>query len=391
MLRAALVLALCACHHTGSVAIDAPAIDAGLDAGDAAAGRACPTGSTLVVDRTSCPGAVVAPPAALLSISAQPGDVVSMSGLDEGDLPCVPALVCAPAGAATLLFSDDPESPSSDGVLYADTFGPGRARLYVYHVNGGSAPRKFPVVVLNQNASDAHVTIARAARGGPSSDYVDVGKAVAAAWMASTGQTVVTVPAGTRVVLDAELDGEHAATGELVHAIFDIDADAPVKLSIVSVLAGEDAAAITASLPLLPADGLHDRGTFPGADVWLAGAAGGEGASARHLRLGAGVTEPVLAGTDATTGAPAMLHGNYGVAYRLLVAAQAQLGVAASPRGGSWAGALGPTPLPSGTGGLASTSDAIWLATVPAGAGELALMSGGGSSLPVDVLVIAAQ
>ena len=73
--------------------------------------------------------------------------------------------------------------------------------------------------------------------------------------MASSTATVVTVPAGTRVLLDANLDGEHAATNQLVHAIVDVDADAPLKLSIVSVLASEDAAAITASLSLLPDDG----------------------------------------------------------------------------------------------------------------------------------------
>ncbi len=347
--------------------------------------------STLLVDRTSCPGAVVAPPAALLSSSAQPGDIVSMDGLDEGSLPCLAAYVCRPDDAATMMFSDHPESPSSDGVLYADTFGPGHVRLYVYHVNAGASLRKFPVVVLDQGASDAHVTITKEGLGGPSTDYVDVGKAVAAAWMASSTATVVTVPAGTRVLLDASLDGEHAATNELVHAIIDLDVDAPVKISIVSVLATEDAAQVTASLPLLGNDGLHDRGMFAGADVWITGSAGGEGSSARNLRLGGEVTEPDLTGTDATTGAPVTLLGNYGVAYRFAIASAGAMRFAASARGGAWAGALDASAvvaLPTASGALSTTTDAVWLATLAAGSATFSLMSGGGLSLPVDVVVL---
>jgi hypothetical protein len=373
--------------HAAAPDAPSPAIDAPADAAiDAAAGSACPTGSTLVVDRSSC-GSAVAPPSMLLATSAQPGDVVSMDGLDEGSLPCMPAVVCSPAGAATMLFSDDPESPASDGVLYADTFGPGHARIYVYHVNADTAARKFPIVVLDQGGSDAHVTITREGLGTPSTDYVDVGKSVAAAWLASSMSTVVTVPAGTRVLLDPALDAQHATTNELVHAIVDVEVDAPVKLSVVSVLATEDAASLTASLPLLPNDGLHDRGTFAGADMIVDGSAGGEGPSARHVRLGGDVTEPDLTGTDATTGAPATLHGNYGVAYAFAVTARSSTVFAASARGGAWAGALesgAVASLPSTSGGLATTTDAVWLGSTA----SFTIVTGGGSSLPVDVLAL---
>ncbi len=382
---------LAACHAAAVTPADASRDAPNADGDRDAAASVCPTGSTLIVARTSCSSTAIAPPDSLLSTAAQPGDIVSLDGLDEGALPCVPCYVCSPTGAATMLFSDDPESPSSDGVLYADTFGPGRGRIYLYHVNAGADPRKFPVVVLNQNASDAHVTIVKEGLGGPGSDYVDVGKAVAAAWMASSVANVVTVPANTRVVLEPALDDEHASTGELVHAIIDVEVDAPVKISIVSVLASEDAASVTASLPLLPNDGLHDRGTFPGADVWIAGRVGDPGASARNVRLGGNVTEPDLTGEDATTGATASLLGNYGVAYRVIVDAPSAIRLAASPRGGGWVGALGSSSvvsLPTSAGALSQTTEAVWLATLGAGPADVALLSGGGSSLPVDLVVI---
>ena len=371
-------------HADGAPAIDGRALDGAAPAG-------CPAGSTLVVDRTSCATAIVAPPAPLLATSAQIGDVIDMDGLDEGDLPCLPALVCAPGSAATILFSDSPESPASDGVLYADTFGPGRARLYVYHVDADTNARRFTIVALNQGGSDAHATIVREGLAAPSTDYLDVGKAVATAWMASSASTVVTVPAGTRVVLDAALDAEVATTNQLVHAIIDVEADAPLKLSIVSVLANEDAATVTAGLPLLAADADHDRGTFANADLWLAATSSDPAASARHVRLGDGTTEPELTGIDATTGAPATLHGNYGVAYRAitsLASATGSIAFAASPRGGAWAGAQGGSAtasLPTASGGLAATTSAIWLGS----ARNFLLMSGGGSSLPVDLVSIA--
>jgi len=102
------VLAILGC---GALMID------GATADGLASQPSCPVGSTLLVDRT-CSHAVVAPPASLLSSSVQPGELVPLDGLDEGALPCVPVLVCRPDAAATMLFSDDPESPSSDGVLY---------------------------------------------------------------------------------------------------------------------------------------------------------------------------------------------------------------------------------------------------------------------------------
>jgi hypothetical protein len=376
-------VAACSGHHvqTGDAAQISDGNLADSVGSDAiAAGSACPSGAALVVDRTSCPGAIVTPPS---FGSAQTGDVISMDGLDEGDLPCLPAFVCAPGDAATMLFSDSPESPATDGVLYADTFGPGRARVYVYHVDADTNSRKFPIVALNSGASDAHVTILREGLAPPSTDYIDVGKAVAAAWLASNESTVVTVSAGTRVVLDAALDAEHATTNQLVHAIVDVETDAPIKVSIVSVLASEDAAVLTASLSLLPKDADHDRGTFANADLQIVATSTDPAASARHIRLGDGTTEPELAGTDATTGLAATLHGNYGVAYA--IAASGVAAFAASARGGAWAGAYDAVAIPTAAGGLSTTTDAIWLGA----ATTFALISGGGSSLPVDLLSIA--
>ena len=385
MNRVALLL-FAACTPTSAGVHDGASVADTRAATDGTSSSACPTGSTLLADRTSCPGAVLAPPSSLSIGTAWPGTVVGLDGLDGGNVPCLSTFVCSPDGAPTMLFSDDPESPTIDGVLYADTFGPGAARLYIYHVNGGAAARKFPVVVLNTSSTDAHVTIRKVGLATPSTDYIGIGKAVASAWMSSTLSRMVTVPAGARVLLDSGLDNEHAVTNELVHAIIDLDADAPLKFSVVSVAATEDAAAVTAGLSLVPYDGAHDRGTFAGADVWLVASAGGEGSSARKLTLGANMTEPFLTGRDKTTGATATLTGNYGVFYRFFVTTPGSVRFGANPRGGDWAGAVdnadSVVTLPAS--GAVMTTELVWLAN----SGDFSMMSGGGSSLPINVVVV---
>ena len=362
------------------------------DAADAGAAALCPAGYALVADHRSCGADAAAAPPSVTDAAAIPGDVVSLGGIDEGNLPCAPVVVCRPPNAATMLFSDDPESPATDGVLYADSVGVGRFRIYVYHANGGAALRKFPVVVLNQNATAAHVTIKKKGVAPPSTDYVGVGKAVAAAWLDSDLTTTVTVPPGTRVLLDADQDSLHAKKDELVHAIFDVQTDAAVKLSIVSVLAGADAVAATAGLLLLPDDAAHDRGTFPGADLALVIADAPQGA--RHLRLGDNVTEADLSGIDRTTGKAKTLGGNYGVFYTVSVSTPSGFSALLSPRGGEWGGVARVLPMspavlmPSAQTSLGATTSAIWLGTFGAGASSFSLVSAGGSNLPLDVVLL---
>jgi hypothetical protein len=381
--RALAILLLAGCGDDGATTRDAaPSDDAAHEADmDGATPSLCNAGTTLISDRTTCPATPVVPPQALLATTAQPGAIVSLAGLDEGTLPCAPTAVCAPADSATLIFSDDPETPSTSGVLYADTVGPGRVRVYVYHVNAGASARKFALVAL-AGANDVHATVVKEAIGTPGADYVAIGRQVAAAWMSSTTNRAVTIPAGQRVLLSTSLDAAHATTDQLVHAIIDLDLDAPTKLSVVSVLATDDAVALTSGLSLLPYDGAHDRGTFPDADLLLVARAGGEGPSARHIRLGSNVTDMDLPGRDATRGVDTTLRGNYGVSYQFDITTSDQLQLAASARGGTWAGAVAPPVIPLGP--LDGTTSALWLGTTT----HFQLMSGGGSSLPVDVIVL---
>ena len=368
---------------------------AATDAGADAAGSPCPPGTTLRRRRTTCPGAPLVPPAALTAdlAGAAPGDVVSLAGMNESDAPCLPVVVCTPADAPTMLFSDSPESPAQDGVLYADTVSAGRYRLYVYHANGGTIVRKFPVVVLNPGAQAAKVTVVRRGLAAPSTAYVSVGKSVLADWFVDRAPVDVVVPAGQRVLLDPALDQLHAAKDELVHAIYDVVADRSVKISFVSVPAGADAAAITAGLSLLARDVAHQRGTFAAADVLVVAgdlADGAQKKGVQRLRLGLDEVDDTLQGIDAPTGDTQKLLGNYGMLYRFALKLPAPARAAIAPRGGGWGGVASQAGsvvrLPTATEQLAATTSAVVLGGLDGS--EVRLLTGGGSNLPVDLYLV---
>jgi len=368
---------------------------------DAAA--TCLDGTPVAYTRTACSGTPGAVPSslssALLPGAGSLGDVISLGGLHDSSLPCFAVRVCVPASAPTLLFSDDPESPSADGVLYADALAAGNYRAYVYHTNAGTGLRKFPVVLLNQGTTTVHAIITAEGVAGPSQDYVDVGKQALLRWYTSRAAatpTTVLVPAGARVLLDANLDAVHASTNDLAHAVIDFSVDGPVKLSVVSVLSTEDATVVTSGLSLLPPDGMHMRGSFPGANLEIESVDPVDAAGARHLRLGGDVTDVSLAGHDYVDNTSVTLDGNYGVSYALNIAFASGFGgsgLVLSPQGGAWGGAAsvaaGPSLLPSAQDSLGTQTQAIVLGSYAAGTrATVGFVSAGGSSLPVDLVSV---
>lgn len=357
-------------------------IDAGADAATDATPPPpdCPAGMTLV-RKVSCDGTSTTAPASV-TLEGNPGSLVSIKDFAEPTAPCLPANVCSPDDAPTLFFSDSPEMPATDGVLYADTLPAGRHRIYDYHANGDAEARKFPVVVLNQNGADATITITRRGLTAPGTDYLAVGKQVATLWLNPRAATAVTVPAGKRVLLDPGLDALHANTNALVHAIYDVTTDAPLKFSVVSVRANVDAVAATAGLSLLPRDRAHQRGTFPKADILLRGT---PPVGVSRLRLGDGSVDPILVGRDATAGDEQQLKGNYGLLYRVALDG-GRAGITA--RGGAWEGAATfgagkAVSLPAE--GVVRGTDAVVLGGA---LGDMQLVTGGSASLPVDLFVI---
>ncbi len=369
--------------------------------GSGGAASGCPAGQDPIASLPACAAAAPPPPAALATAASSGvrGDEIDLAGLSVASAPCAAVLVCRPKDAPTLLFSDEPETTSTDGIVYADTIAPGRYRAYVYHVNASSAPRKFPIVVLNQGADAATITITKKGLAGPTTDYPAAGKQAVIAWLGTSAPTTRTVPAGQRVLFDGDLDALHAGKDELVHAIIDFETDRTVKVSVVSVPASADAATVTASLSVVPSTGQHARGTFPGAAFTLIG----DGAAldgVRSISLGSGTVDADLAGHSAVDGGAAVtLKGNFGVPWQLSLPTASKVALALSPRGGAWGGGallgagadgvVGVVPLPSSATTLDTGARAIHLGRFQGGdVASGTLMTGGGSSLPLTMLLV---
>lgn len=359
----------------------------------------CPPGTTEIAASLACDPGPLPSDALLAAVDGSVrGDVV-VAGPEIDEATCMPVRSCVSDAAPTLLFSDEPEYVDEDGILYADIVEPGNYRLYVYHVNDGLSRRRFTAVALNQGNVDATISVTRSARATPSANPLAVGRAVAAAYFAAPSQTPVVAAPGERVVIDPDLDALVADSGELLHAIVELHVDHAVKISIVSVGEGDDAAAVTAGLSVLPNTGAHTRGTFPAADrLILAKHDGG----IRGLRLGGDLPfDPHIEGTSfVDAGAAVTDQGNFGVVYDVRIDTPAErLAVGVNPRAGAWEGAMlgsagidgagGVVALPSAATSVADNDDLAMLGRYTSGISIGAkLLTGGGSSLPVVVAAI---
>lgn len=237
-----------------------------------------------------------------------------------------------PAHAVTLLFSDSPERPRESGLLYRDTL-TGQARVLAYHENG--LGRDARLLVLARNPGHAPLVLTTEKRGSaltPNPDPV-IGQQTLLRYFASAPLAPRTVEAGAQVTL---FDFGVLKANVVASVMLDLSASAPVELSV--VLLGENerrAGANVQTLPALPRDANHQRGTFPGANRALKVALGELPA---RLVLGGGSDVP-LRGTDVLSGAPQVLLGNFGVLYDLEFTDARRGVLALSARGGRYRGA----------------------------------------------------
>ncbi|MHB1845426.1 MAG: hypothetical protein ACYCWW_11400, partial [Deltaproteobacteria bacterium] len=382
--------------------VDAGVRDAGLpaDAGPGAgqdAGCAIDGGALGPCSGSGCPWA-----------AANPGDVVSLDGLDVTSLPELPLSAAAAPDAGTLVFSDDPETFPSSGLLYADTVGPGAVRLFVYHVNGTSIAKKLSVVLENDDPSNpVTVTVISRALSGPSTNYLYAGKVAVERWLAQTPGATVSVPAGAAALLDPTLDATSMGPGDLVNFIADLELSAPLRVVVVALDATTDTLSAYAGLQTLPR-GSHQRGTFSPSQVLATLPCPLDTADgAFRVALGtAGPASVAILGTDATTGQSETLSGQYGVldalSFRVTSSDGRELALLLSPRGGDYGGAAllsgpgqpaGVLGLPAAMPSLGDPTLAIALALLTPG-GQSPLSFGltwslpGGSSGPVDLVVV---
>lgn len=337
-------------------------------------------------------------PAALKTAlaSASQGSVVGLAGLNAAYLQDIPNLTRTWSGPK-LFFSDSPESPKGSGNLYIDSFAANTpVRCYLYHANGATTNKKFNLVVRNLGTATATVQRTKAGLAGPTTNYIYAGKVCTQRYMQSTGLSSLTVAPNQCVVLDSSMNAITAAPGQLVHGIYDIQANQPIKVYALVTDPSTNAASVAPSLAVLARDG-HDRGTFPFADKIVDAPIFTSGGM-YQIKLCDNSADANAVGVDAVTGLSSTLNGNYGIMYRFHFTAYGddgrKLGLMLNPRGGALGNAVncaaGLTPsgtalVPPGTAYLnlqteagvtskyqpSSSGSDIWMQWMPAGSSNL--------------------
>jgi hypothetical protein len=251
--------------------------------------------------------------------------------------PAYPALtpVAQPGATFPLLFSDSPEAPSQSGILYQDRAS-GRVRVVAYHLNRLAKPARLYVLARPRSAGAAVQVLRGGSAGGTRVESV-LGQVSVLDFLTDPGSPRQDLRAdGTTALYTSPL----LAPEQGAKVLLDLQISGEADLSVVMLEEGRPLTEQTLQgLPLLPPDGQHQRGTFPGAVRSLKVRLG---ASPVRVMLGDSASDPALIGKDATTGAPQRLNGNYGVQYDITVETTVPGNTVASfvPRAGPYRGGL---------------------------------------------------
>lgn len=325
-------------------------------------------------------------------------------GLTGVDLRNIPEWqVKSTAMDATLLLSDSPEMVTIPGILYQDQI-KGKTRLFFYHVNASSKPKRMEVLVVNDGQQAAHVTITQSSLGRPGYDWLAVGKETMMSYLAGGGRGQVTIPPGEVRPLSPAISGRPVLPNMLSHGIFDFVTDQVVTVKVLMVPMFEDSVEFSKLTRILPADAPHLRGTFSGANRQLSSVAvyDPEQDGIVALTVADNEVDAYLRGIDALDGQPVINYGNYGVVYQIALPAKvgSKVGYYLAPFGGYFAGAIGinypnvlwnPRAIPAAKTyfGSDGVGDSAFLGAYDSGEGlSFTFSPPGASNLPVKIIML---
>lgn len=218
----------------------------------------------------------------------------------------------------TLIFSDCPEYANETGILYEGTVKKGNGRIYYYHVNEIGSPAR--VLVYAQSDKKQDISVTRAIRGEPSSDYFPTGSTLSYREVMEPKQKVqnVTLGANKRTVIwdDDEMGIQEE---DLVSGIVEVKTNKPVKFGI-AILPHDNGDALQQGLDhaqtLLP-DSHEMRGTFA-SDVYMKNKSWDFKKGAASIKLGGNdASMGFQQGYDEVSQVNRENTGDYGVVYHI--------------------------------------------------------------------------
>jgi hypothetical protein len=336
----------------------------------------------------------------LLHSTALAANTYSTVKLDGLHLPEWPVTVSSYGGK--LVLSDSPEMVPDDGIMYQDRVS-GDVRLFFHHVNATKEAKK--IVVLLENAADqtAHITVTQHGLGGPSLDYLQVGKKVQQDYLEGGNLYLLEIPGKESRSLISFLDTSIVEPNMLVNGMYDLKIDSPVTIKVMMMPLDGNIAEFAAKAKVLPADEYRLRGTFEGKDRLVVGTQSYDSkkSGAVALTLADNKIDQYVTGIDATDGTPTLNYGNYGIVYKLYLPSMSggTMSYYLNPRGGEYAGWLGleyrhqgantiPTPGDTMSFGSSKISESAYLGTYESGkAVWMTFSPPGASNLPIRIII----
>lgn len=236
----------------------------------------------------------------------------------------------------SLIMSNSPENIPSSGILYRDTLEQ-KGRILVHHANGTAQNKKLMIIATTKEAEPIKLTVSNEAIIGPSPHILTSGQLSVSTYFKGKRAKEYIIRKGQQTcIYDSSLNGAWKPN-ETITGLLDLYAEGKVILSVV-VMDYESKIDNISKLAILPADGIHVRGTF---DVIKREYTVNINDLTQPAKLVIGrESEEWLKGKDALTGQEVRNKGNYGLPISIKVKGNNNMGIILNARGGGYLGAL---------------------------------------------------
>ena len=242
-----------------------------------------------------------------------------------------------------LVRSNSPEVLHATGIAY-DTIQTGHTRFLIYNQNAMQQNVYLYLVATNFNGTSVDINIGAHGVGGPDPFTVNAGKMSTLRYLDAVNRgvesgTLRLRPKESVVLLGNALSAVPIKPNQTFSAYADIKSNDYVRYRVVIAPQGVDPLKALETMPMLPRDGVHVRGSFDYTDRSIT-IEEQLGRTKQRIMFGDNKYDPYLWGIDDGTGKNELNAGNYGVLYRMKVNVAPRTLISLNARGGHYTGAF---------------------------------------------------
>jgi len=255
--------------------------------------------------------------------AAKPGDIVLLEGFLKESFPKISYQKKIQPGPQ-FIISDDPEYIRiPEAIVLQEEVSPGSVRLYVYNVNGVTAPEKMPrkisAVIKNLGRENMRIRMLKYSSQKPSANYFQIGKqGLEDYFNSNVVNNVRTVKPGEVIAIDEKLEKQLVNYDELVHGFYEFVVDQPALVSVLQTSPQKSGPKAYATIDtIIPFSHVNaGRGVFPVSNYKITN---NEIIDTKNgvsqLIVADGEDDPWIRGTIGPDKQDAKNDGNYGVMY----------------------------------------------------------------------------